>query len=42
MKMSWAVLVLCMGLSAAPAMAQDAAKKDAAPKPAKGLSQAVL
>jgi uncharacterized damage-inducible protein DinB len=42
MKMSWAVLVLCMGLSAAPAMAQDAAKKDAAPKAAKGLSQAVL
>ena len=33
MKMSWAVLVLCMGLSAAPAMAQDAAKKDAAPRP---------
>src|SRR5260370_2050870 len=31
-----------MGLMAVPAMAQDAAKKDAAPKPAVGLAQAVL
>ncbi len=29
-------------IAAIPAMAQDAAKKDAAPKPAKGLSQSVL
>src|SRR5216683_4785695 len=39
---SVAVLALCMGLMAVPAMAQDAAKKDAAPKPAVGLAQAVL
>jgi len=39
---SVAVLALFLGLAVAPAMAQDAAKKDAAPKPAKGLSQAVL
>src|SRR6266851_3663895 len=36
------LLVLCMGLMAVPAMAQDTAKKDAAPKPAVGLSQSVL
>ncbi len=29
-------------IAAIPAMAQDAAKKDAGPKPAKGLSQSVL
>jgi len=29
-------------MAAIPAMAQDAAKKDAAPKPSKGLSQSVL
>src|ERR1700731_3608708 len=39
---SVAVLALILGLAVAPAMAQDAAKQDAAPKPAKGLSQAVL
>lgn len=38
---SLAVLSLCMGLIVAPAMAQDASKKDAPPKPAKGLSVAV-
>src|SRR6266852_1173935 len=36
------LLVLCMGLMAVPAMAQDTAKKDATPKPAVGLSQSVL
>src|SRR5712692_9241540 len=36
------LLVLCMGLMAVPAMAQDTAKKDATPKPAGGLSQSVL
>ena len=36
------LLALSLGIAIAPAMAQDAAKKDAAPKPAKGLSQSVL
>ncbi len=36
------LLVLCMGLMAVPAMAQDTTKKDATPKPAVGLSQSVL
>jgi hypothetical protein len=37
------VVTLAFAMMAAiPAMAQDAAKKDAAPKPAKGLSQSVL
>ncbi len=43
MKMSSvSLLALCLGLTVVPAMAQDAAKKDAAPKPAVGLAQAVL
>jgi uncharacterized damage-inducible protein DinB len=37
-----AALVLAAGLSTIPAFAQDGAKKTAAPKPAVGMSQAVL
>ena len=36
------VLAVCAAIAAMPASAQDVAKKDAAPKPAVGLSQAVL
>src|SRR5258707_8632187 len=41
-KMILLVVTMLFAVIAAPAAAQDAAKKDAAPKPAKGLSQAVL
>ena len=37
-----AILILAVGVLALPAQAQDAAKKDTAPKPALGPSQAVL
>src|SRR6202521_309474 len=37
-----ATAVVFAMIAALPSAAQDAAKKDAAPKPAKGLSQAVL
>jgi hypothetical protein len=37
-----ATVVVFAMTTALPSAAQDAAKKDAAPKPAKGLSQAVL
>src|ERR1700682_848009 len=36
------VIAVWAALTAMPALAQDTAKKDAAPKPAVGLSQAVL
>jgi len=45
MKRAISSMVMTMAfamIAAIPAMAQDAAKKDAAPKPAKGLSQSVL
>ncbi len=45
MKRAISSIVMTMAfamIAAIPAMAQDAAKKDAAPKPAKGLSQSVL
>src|SRR5258707_3852608 len=41
-KMILLVVTMLFAVIASPAAAQDAAKKDAAPKPAKGLSQAVL
>ena len=41
-KMILLVATMLFAVIAAPAAAQDAAKKDAALKPAKGLSQAVL